>query len=33
MAKELLRLDLLLLQKGLATSRNQAQALISTGKV
>ncbi|MEA1992332.1 MAG: TlyA family RNA methyltransferase [Thermodesulfobacteriota bacterium] len=33
LAKELLRLDLLLLQKGLATSRNQAQALISTGKV
>ena len=33
MAKELLRLDLLLLQKGLATSRNQAQALIYTGKV
>ena len=33
MAKELLRLDLLLLQKGLATSRNQAQALIYAGKV
>ena len=33
LAKKLLRLDLILLQKGLATSRNQAQALISTGKV
>ena len=33
LAKELLRLDLILLQKGLAVSRNQAQALISTGKV
>jgi len=33
LAKELLRLDLILLQKGLATSRNQAQALIGTGKV
>jgi 23S rRNA (cytidine1920-2'-O)/16S rRNA (cytidine1409-2'-O)-methyltransferase len=33
LAKESLRLDLLLLQKGFATSRNQAQALIYTGKV
>jgi 23S rRNA (cytidine1920-2'-O)/16S rRNA (cytidine1409-2'-O)-methyltransferase len=33
LAKELLRLDLLLLQKGFATSRNQAQALIYAGKV
>lgn len=33
MAKESLRLDLLLLQKGFATSRNQAQALIYAGKV
>jgi 23S rRNA (cytidine1920-2'-O)/16S rRNA (cytidine1409-2'-O)-methyltransferase len=33
LAKKLLRLDLLLLQKGFTTSRNQAQALIYAGKV
>nr|HDM99699.1 TlyA family RNA methyltransferase [Deltaproteobacteria bacterium] len=33
MEKKLLRLDIILLEKGFAASRNQAQALISTGKV
>ncbi len=33
MAKKILRLDLLLLEKGLASSRSQAQALIGAGRV